>query len=316
MIKKKAAGQIFLAATFISLSLSLTALAALPPSPQQAQEEAGFVVSASDDSSLGKAPAAAPLERSDPYFKGYEPGGLNVRLPAALLPPSYEVELDAPLDYPVAAGGLNPAGLPDPVVPPARMEQIQPGDPDYKPAVDGSGVKAPSVQYRTVPSKSKKVRKLIQPPSPYEVPTPGNFSWLHNKAGDYNLPVPYAFGGNPLDKLPLDGPMLVRSQSTDRMMAFTVDDPTDTRYYSNQNSFPTLTVYDNIVTEHRPLVENKTGTILYQRVNVGEVTCLALTASYKVGTKTYRGLYIFPEEEKYTLLPRCIYSIENLRLRY
>lgn len=317
-MRKQKAGLALLA---ILLSLSLPALAKLPESPGQAEAEAGFSVSASDDSSLGQLPPSAPARQADLYYKNYEPGTLNVKIPAAFLPPAYEVELAAPLNYPVAAGGIIPKDLPDPVVPPSRMELINPGDPDYKvpTATDGTlgpAAKAPVPQYRMVAPPTKKVRKLIQPPSPYEVPSPGYFVWLHSKAGNYNLAVPKAFGGNPLEGLPLDGPMLVRSGSNDHLMAATVDDPADTRYYRNQDSFPALTVSADILTEQRPLVENKVATVVYQRVSVGGVACLALTASCKSGTKVYRSFYVFPEEEKYALLPRCIYSIENLRLSY
>lgn len=113
----------------------------------------------------------------------YTPGTLNVRIPKAFMPPPIEIEVEVPLE---------------------------PGDPGYgdqqtnptgTTVVGGQVVEGKLPPNKAVlPSnkpKTKKVKKYVPAPSPYEAISIDDFKWYENDSGRYVMPLPKTFGATP-----------------------------------------------------------------------------------------------------------------------
>ena len=107
--------------------------------------------------------------------------------------------------------------------------------------------------------------------------------------------------------------MLIRDAGRHEFMAVTVDDPADTYYYKNQDTFPGYGKALPVFTETRKNVQGDDVTIKYIRRYVDAQQCLIVDSSGKRAGKTYRIAVIFPESKQYEYLPKALYVIENLK---
>jgi hypothetical protein len=236
----------------------------------------------------------------------YTPGTLNVRIPKALLPPPIEVEVEVPLE---------------PGDPGYGDEQTQPSqqaNPNGTTVVGGQVVegKLPPNKAMTPIKrpKTKKVKKLVPAPSPYEAISIDDFKWYENDSGRYVMPLPKSFGGDPLKGYPIYGPMIIRNVNDALFMTVTVDDPTDTQHYRNKDSLPNFYGAIPIVKETRTTVQNQKVDCTYFRYQMSGTNCLVLQTALPYNNKTYRMLYVFPEDRRFRILPLSLYSLENFRI--
>ncbi len=232
--------------------------------------------------------AVAAAEGNDDY----QPGTLNVRMPSAFIPAPIPVEVEVPLE---------------------------PGDVGYAEAQAQIQQRAAASGKNNASSRlplTKTITKYVSAPSPFQDISYSDFQYYANPEGHYQLSLPKAFGHDPLKGLPISGPAFIRSKSDVRFMAATVDDPTDTKHYRNQKTFPDFKDLDPITTETRRTVQNYPAECRYLNYRMGEdgTDCLVITAAINDSGKTYRLLYVFPYEYRYRFLPLALYSLENFRL--
>lgn len=246
----------------------------------------------------------------------YIPGSLDVRIPKAFMPPPVEIEVEVPLE-PGDPGYENPADLA------AKNKAARDAAAKNKnttaiggQVVDGRLPAATTEDLRNQPMQplTKKVKKQLPAPSPFKVLSPGDFKWLTNESGHYSLALPKAYGTDPLQDLPLNGPEIVREVGDELFMAATVDDPVDIKYYKNQKTMPSFPGAVPLVTETRPTVQNHQATCVYFNYEMEGTTCLVLRADIPLEGKTYKLLYVFPENQRNSFLPLSLYSLENFRV--
>ena len=256
--------------------------------------------------------SVALTETAGPYV----PGSLDVRIPKAFMPPPVEIEVEVPLE-PGDPGYENPADL-------VAKNKAAREDAAKNKTTTGNGGKVvtgklPATYTEDLKNQptqplTKKIKKQVPAPSPFKVLNPGDFKWLTNESGHYNLAIPKAYGSDPLQGLPLNGPEIVREVGDELFMAATVDDPVDIKYYKNQKTLPSFPGAIPLVTETRPTVQNHTATCVYFNYEMEGTTCLIIRADIPFERKTYKLLYVFPENQRYSFLPLSLYSLENFRI--
>ena len=165
-----------------------------------------------------------------------------------------------------------------------------------------------SSRYKTIT-----VQVPVSAPSPFRPLAKGDFYWFTNNKGHYMVALPQSMPYDPLQKLPAYGPMLIRNTSQNEFMAVTVDDPSDTYYYKNQDTFPAYGRAVPVFTETRKSIQGYDVAIKYIRYYLGGEYCLIVDSTGKRAGKTYRTAFIFPEQKQYEYLPKVLFSIENLK---
>lgn len=166
---------------------------------------------------------------------------------------------------------------------------------------------APAVRYKTVTGWVN-----VPAPSPFHAFATGDFNYISNSEGGYNVPVVWACRTDPLQGLPQSGPMMLRSASEAAFVAATVDDPDDTYHYKNSDTFPKIPNVKPVFTETRKSREGYDTAITYFRYYVSGTECFAVDSSMKAGRKTYRLFQLFPENGFYSYLPKALYAVENM----
>ena len=125
--------------------------------------------------------------------------------------------------------------------------------------------------------------------------------------------LPGSLSQNPLLQVPASGPMLIRNAGQNEFMAVTTDDPADTYYYKNQDTFPSYGKAAPIFTETRKTFQGDDVNIKYIRRYVSGEYCLIVDSAAKRAGKTYRMAVVFPERKQNEYLPKALYAIENLK---
>ena len=97
-----------------------------------------------------------------------------------------------------------------------------------------SGAAGARQKYKTVT-----VQVNVPAPSPFRQLTSGDFRWFTNSKGHYVFALPHSLPQDPLKGLPAEGPMVIRAAAQNEFMAVSMDDPSDTYYYKNVDTFPT-----------------------------------------------------------------------------
>ena len=180
-----------------------------------------------------------------------------------------------------------------------------------------AGGPAPSAQPAALRGKQKTktitVQVLVPSPSPFRPLSKGDFYWFSNNKGHYVATLPGSLSQNPLLQVPASGPMLIRNAGQNEFMAVTTDDPSDTYYYKNQDTFPSYGKAAPIFTETRKTFQGDDVNIKYIRRYVGGEYCLIVDSAAKRAGKTYRMAVVFPERKQNEYLPKALYAIENLK---
>ena len=182
----------------------------------------------------------------------------------------------------------------------AVKSPVQPKKPVYN--------SASSSRYKTIT-----VQVPVPAPSPFRPLAKGDFYWFSNTKGHYIAVLPGSLSQNPLLQVPATGPMLIRNAGQHEFMAVTVDDPADTYYYKNQDTFPGYGKALPVFTETRKNFQGDDVNIKYIRRYVDGQQCLIVDSAAKRAGKTYRVAVIFPESKQYEYLPKALYAIENLK---
>ena len=162
-------------------------------------------------------------------------------------------------------------------------------------------------------SKTITVQVPVPAPSPFRALSQGEFYWYNNAKGHYLATLPGSLSQDPLLQVPASGPMIIRNAGQNEFMAVTVDDPADTYYYKNQDTFPGYGKAQPVFTETRKNVQGNDVNIKYIRYYLGGQHCLIVDSAAKRGRKTYRMAIVFPESKQYEYLPKALYAIENLK---
>ena len=249
---------------------------------------------------------------------GYKPGSLDVKIPVCFFPEAvakpvtgtYTVNADGTYgmrpEYAqkLKAWEAEKAAL-------ARQAAAAAAEGQDKATVEKAqgAAKAPAktVSYKTITGWVN-----VPAPSPFQAFSAGDFDYISNSEGGYNVPVVRAFQTDPLQGLPQSGPMMLRSASSAAFLAATVDDPDDTYHYKNSDTFPEIPNVKPLFTETRKSREGYDTSITYFRYYVSGTECFAVDSSMKAGRRTYRLFQLFPEEGLYTYLPKALYAVENL----
>jgi len=161
--------------------------------------------------------------------------------------------------------------------------------------------------------KTITVQVLVPAPSPFRPLSKGDFYWFSNNKGHYVATLPGSLSQNPLLQVPASGPMLIRNAGQNEFMAVTTDDPSDTYYYKNQDTFPSYGKAAPVFTETRKTFQGDDVFIKYIRRYVGGEYCLIVDSAAKKAGKTYRVAVVFPERKQSEYLPKALYAIENLK---
>ena len=161
--------------------------------------------------------------------------------------------------------------------------------------------------------KTITVQVPVPAPSPFRPLAKGDFYWFSNTKGHYLAVLPGSLSQDPLIQVPATGPMLIRDAGQHEFMAVTVDDPADTYYYKNQNTFPGYGKVVPVFTETRKNFQGDDVNIKYIRRYVDGQQCLIVDSAGKRAGKIYRVAVIFPESKQYEYLPKALYAIENLK---
>ena len=249
---------------------------------------------------------------------GYRPGTMDVKIPTLFFPP--DVMQDVSETFPEnpdgtfgtrtredVTGGLSSYGAE------ARQQLL-------KQAGEKTGEHVPeTAPLRKSPAAAKTKQKTITVQVPVPAPSPfrplakGDFYWFGNHKGNYVTALPGSLSRDPLLQVPANGPMLIREAGQHEFMAVTVDDPADTYYYKNQDTFPGYGKAVPVFTETRKTVQGDDVSIKYIRRYMEGEQCLIVDSAAKRAGKTYRVAVIFPESKQYEYLPKALYVIENLK---
>ena len=162
-------------------------------------------------------------------------------------------------------------------------------------------------------TKTITVQVMVPAASPFRPLAKGDFYWFSNSKGHYVATLPGSLSQNPLLQVPASGPMLIRNAGQNEFMAVTTDDPTDTYYYKNQDTFPSYGKVAPVFTETRKTLQGDDVHIKYIRRYVGGEYCLIVDSAAKKAGKTYRMAVVFPERKQNEYLPKALYAIENLK---
>ena len=171
-----------------------------------------------------------------------------------------------------------------------------------------SGTASARAKYKTIT-----VQVPVPAPSPFRPLAAGDFRWFTNSRGHYVVALPASMPYDPLQKLPAFGPMLLRNISQKEFMAVTADDPADTYYYKNQDTFPGYGKAVPVFTETRKNIQGDDVKIQYIRRYIGGEHCLIVDSAGQRAGKTYRTAIVFPESKQYEYLPKALYMIETLK---
>lgn len=255
----------------------------------------------------------------------YKPGTMDVKIPTLFFPPDLmqevsetftenpdgsfgtrAVEDTSRAGYSEAAQkqmreeqwrAAKKAGQKNPVSPAAEQ-----GKTENRAAVKGH------LRTRTIT-----VQVPVPAPSPFRALSRGDFYWFNNTKGHYLTTLPGSLSQDPLLQVPATGPMLIRTAAQNEFMAVSVDDPADTYYYKNQDTFPVYGKSLPVFTETRKSAQGDDVDIKYIRYYLGGQYCLIVDSAGKRGGKTYRVAVVFPESKQYEYLPKALYAIENLK---
>jgi hypothetical protein len=251
----------------------------------------------------------------------YRPGTLDVKIPSLFFPkeelrdvsetftenPDGTFGTRAPGDTVRYGSGYSAAAQKQ-----LQEEQKRAGGPGRA----GSQVSAkPPVQAAAVRGKQKTITVQIKvpAPSPFRALSKGDFYWFNNNKGHYLAVLPGSLSQDPLLQVPATGPMLIRDAGQNEFMAITTDDPSDTYYYKNQDTFPSYGKVAPVFTETRKTLQGDDVNIKYIRRYLGGEYCLIVDSAAKKAGKTYRMAVVFPERKQNEYLPKALYAIENLK---
>ena len=191
-----------------------------------------------------------------------------------------------------------------------QTEQVKPVKPpaaQQKPAIR-NGPAVSGGKYKTIT-----VQVNVPAPSPFRQLAAGDFRWYTNNKGSYAVGLLHSLPQDPLQGLPAEGPMVIRNAAQNEFMAVSVDDPADTYYYKNADTFPTYGKAVPVFTETRKTIQNSDMNIKYIRYFMGGQYCLIVDGSCERAGKTYRMAVVFPEEKQHEYLPKALYALENLK---
>ena len=253
----------------------------------------------------------------------YRPGTADVKIPTLFFPPD-ETKAVSEV-FPVNPDGSFGIRTPDSMGPDSsgysaeaqrqmrddymRKAQMRQDPSAGKPKYPGQGKAARGgSKYKTIT-----VQVPVPAPSPFRALAAGDLRWFTNNKGHYMVALPLSMPYDPLQKLPAYGPMMIRNTSQNEFMAVTVDDPSDTYYYKNQDTFPAYGRAVPVFTETRKNIQGYDVAIRYIRYFLGGEYCLIVDSTGKRAGKTYRTAFIFPERKQYEYLPKVLFSIENLK---
>ena len=252
---------------------------------------------------------------------GYRPGTLDVKIPTLFFPP--DVMQDVSETFPENPDGTfgtrtrEDRGRGTSSYSPEAQKQLaeQTGGktgavttPAQNKATVHPGRAAAKPKHKTIT-----VQVPVPAPSPFRPLAKGDFYWYNNHKGHYVTALPGSLPQNPLLQVPATGPMLIRDAGQHEFMAVTVDDPADTYYYKNQDTFPGYGKTVPVFTETRQNVQGDDVSIKYIRRYVDGQQCLIVDSAGKRAGKTYRVAVVFPESKQYEYLPKALYIIENLK---
>lgn len=242
----------------------------------------------------------------------YKPGTTDVKIPTMFFPPdemkdfseTFQENPDGSLGV-RASGDLGPgtSGYSAEALKQLRQEQGLPAE-QQKP-VSGSRAR--------LKNRIITVQVPMPAPSPFRTPTGSDFRWFTNSKGHYLAALPLSMPNDPLQKLPAYGPMLIRNASQSEFMAVTTDDPSDTYYYKNQDTFPAYGKAVPIFMETRKNIQGDDVAIKYIRYYLGGQHCLIVDSAGKRAGRTYRMAFAFPESKQHEYLPKALFAIENLK---
>ena len=249
---------------------------------------------------------------------GYRPGTLDVKIPTMFFPPNVMQDVSETfLENPDGTfgtrtredktGGLSSYGA-------EAQQQL------LKQAGEKTGERVPvSAPLQPGPAAARKKYKTIivqvpiPAPSPFRPLAKGDFYWYSNHKGQYVTALPGSLSRDPLLEVPASGPMLIRDAGQHEFMAVTVDNPEDTYYYKNQDTFPSYGKAVPVFKETRKNIQGDDVSIKYIRRYVDGQQCLIVDSAAKREGKTYRVAVVFPESKRYEYLPKALYIIENLK---
>ena len=260
----------------------------------------------------------------------YRPGTADVKIPNLFFPPDVLQDVSETfLENPDGTFGTRvPEGQADkyPVYSAEAQKQLleQAGrktGKDSSPANTGN-LNRPAQQNNTAHASAASVRTKyktitvqvpVPAPSPFRPLAAGDFRWFTNSKGRYMVALPASMPYDPLRELPAFGPMLLRSTSQKEFMAVTADDPADTYYYKNSDTFPDYGKTIPVFTETRKNIQGDEVSIKYIRRYIGGEYCLLVDSTGKRAGKTYRAAVVFPESRQYEYLPKVLYMMETLK---
>lgn len=249
---------------------------------------------------------------------GYLPGTLDVKIPTLFFPPDVMQDVSETfLENPDGTFGTRPredrTGDLSSYGAEARQQLL-------KQTGETTGEHAPaSAQLHPGPAAARTKYKTITVQVPVPAPSPfrplakEDFYWYNNHKGHYVTALPGSLPQNPLLQVPATGPMLIRDAGQHEFMAVSVDDPADTYYYKNQDTFPGYGKAVPVFTETRKTAQGDDVSIKYIRRYVDGQQCLIVDSAAKRAGKTYRVAVVFPESKQYEYLPKALYIIENLK---
>ena len=260
----------------------------------------------------------------------YRPGTADVKIPNLFFPPDVLQDVsEAFLENPDGTFGARvPEGQTDKYsVYSAEAQKQLLEQAARKTGKDGSpantgNVSRPVQQKNTAPAGAASVRTKyktitvqvpVPAPSPFRPLAAGDFRWFTNSKGHYAVALPASMPYDPLRELPAFGPMLLRSTSQKEFMAVTADDPTDTYYYKNRDTFPDYGKAIPVFTETRKNIQGDEISIKYIRRYIGGEYCLLVDSTGQRAGKTYRAAVVFPESRQYEYLPKVLYMMETLK---
>ena len=249
---------------------------------------------------------------------GYRPGTMDVKIPTMFFPPDVMKDVSERfLENPDGTfgtrtredrtGGLSSYGAE------ARQQLLKQAGGATGELVPASAPLHPGPAAARTKYKTITVQVPVPVPSPFRPLAKGDFYWYSNHKGHYVTALPGSLPQNPLLQVPASGPMLIRDAGQHEFMAVTVDDPADTYYYKNQDTFPGYGKAVPVFTETRKNVQGNDVSIKYIRRYVGGQHCLIVDSAAKRAGKTYRVAVVFPESKQYEYLPKALYIIENLK---
>ena len=249
---------------------------------------------------------------------GYRPGTMDVKIPTLFFPPDVMQDVSETfLENPDGTfgtrtredrtGGLSSYGAE------ARQQLLKQAGEKTGENVPASAPLHPGPAAARTKYKTITVQVPVPAPSPFRPLAKGDFYWYSNHKGHYVTALPGSLPQNPLLQVPATGPMLIRDAGQHEFMAVSVDDPADTYYYKNQDTFPGYGKAVPVFTETRKTAQGDDVSIKYIRRYVDGQQCLIVDSAAKRAGKTYRVAVVFPESKQYEYLPKALYIIENLK---